>query len=530
MSSAGHPKSRAELAERIRSILASKQLTLHEASQRSATLFGRSSPYYLPHNLYYDLAHGHFSPSLFQLFAFSRISGYRLRDWLLLFSFDISSIPHLQILLPSKRTALLDSSLEDPNVRLPWFRSLGSGILPADVTPLSQLLQWTQPQPARSLAEDKDDNVLYAKIGREDAMAFPEVLPGSIVRVNPAGKREVFQQLTAHGSGRLSLIQHARGFSCCHIRLAGQQRIATISSQLPYAQMEFRVPEEARVIGVVDLELRSLLDPQMPSIPKALARRWKPKLLAPDPARLGLLLRRARLEMGLSFRAAAALSRQVADALRDARYFTASGSLSDYETLDTPPRHVHKIFTFCAMYSLRLNAVFQAVGLSAEEAGQEPIPDLLTASAASAPGAAPAQVSENAPSGFMRGLLDEVGAVPLFLRRSLTTICGLRRVSLKDIFWIGGTDINVHPHLAGGILAVVDRHRKRLNDCGSKLPWQQPLYVVLKRDGTYLCGCCSRENTGLVVHTYPGGVHKQEQFRNRDVEVIGKIVSIARKL
>jgi hypothetical protein len=74
--------SHAELADRVKSILARKQLTLHQASQTSATLFGRGSPYYLPHNLYYDLSHGHFSPSLFQLVAFSRISNYRLRDWL----------------------------------------------------------------------------------------------------------------------------------------------------------------------------------------------------------------------------------------------------------------------------------------------------------------------------------------------------------------------------------------------------------------------------------------------------------------
>jgi len=74
--------SKRELAERVKSILATKRLTLHQASQTSATLFGRGSPYYLPHNLYYDLSHGHFSPSLFQLVAFSRISNYRLRDWL----------------------------------------------------------------------------------------------------------------------------------------------------------------------------------------------------------------------------------------------------------------------------------------------------------------------------------------------------------------------------------------------------------------------------------------------------------------
>jgi hypothetical protein len=46
-----------ELADRVKSILATKRLALHQASQTSATLFGRGSPYYLPHNLYYDLSH-----------------------------------------------------------------------------------------------------------------------------------------------------------------------------------------------------------------------------------------------------------------------------------------------------------------------------------------------------------------------------------------------------------------------------------------------------------------------------------------
>jgi hypothetical protein len=88
----------------------------------------------------------------------------------------------------------------------------------------------------------------------------------------------------------------------------------------------------------------------------------------------------------------------------------------------------------------------------------------------------------------------------------------------------------VHPYLAGGILALVNRQKKKPNDCGSKPLWQQPLYIVLKRDGTYVCGCCSRENNSLVIHTYPIGIHRREQLRERDAEVVGKVVAIMRKL
>jgi hypothetical protein len=214
----------------------------------------------------------------------------------------------------------------------------------------------------------------------------------------------------------------------------------------------------------------------------------------------------------------------------DNRYFTASGSLSDYETLNTAPRHFHKIITFCVVYSLGLNAIFQAVGLRFEDAGQEPIPDLLTGRPSPRVAETVTQTHGNEQEGLVPQFVAELEGVPFFLRGSLDLLSGLPRLSLKDFFWISGTRNPVYPYLAGGVLAVVNRHKKKPNDCGSKPLWQQPLYVILTRDGTYLCGCCSRENASLVVHTYPGGIHKQEELRSRDAEVVGKIVSVVRRL
>lgn len=529
MSSHSETGSNAELADRVKSILATKQLTLHQASQTSATLFGRESPYYLPHNLYYDLSHGHFSPSLFQLVAFSRISNYRLRDWFRVFGFDIEAIPRLQIRLRSKRTALLDSSLDDPNSRFPWFQNLHTGAPPTDIVPLVHLLEWTAPRRLEALSGFNDRGFVYAQIGSEDVLAFPELLPGSIVRVNPELIDESLKQVAREGSSRLFLIRHDRGLSCCHLKVVAGGRIAMASSQLRYARMEFRVPDEARIIGVADLEIRNLLAPRQPSVAKNLGKRWKPDPLFAGLSQLGPLLRRARLAMGLSFRAAAVKSRELADAMADERYFTASGSLSDYEALNTPPRHFHKVITFCVIYSLHLNEIFQVLGFNLEEAGRQPIPDLLTREPLSE-----TRVSTDSDgmeqTGFIRGLVAELGGVPLFLRSSLGLVSGLPRLSLKDFFWIGRSRKPVHPYLAGGVVAVVNRQKKKPNDCASKPPWQQPLYLILKRDGTYLCGCCSQENDSLVIHTYPGGVPKREELRIRDAEVIGKIVSVARRL
>lgn len=522
-------RSNAELVERVKSVLASRNLTLYQASGTSATLFGGSSPHFLPHNLYYDLRQGSFSPSLFQLFAFSRITNYRLTDWLRVFGFDLEAISRIQACLPSRRTVLLDSALIDPQAFIPWLRNSRMGASPAGVVPFSRVLEWTSPRRVASLAELTDKGFLYAKIGYADVLAFPDLLSGSIVRVRPRGKDRLRRQVTGEESGDLFLIEHEKGLSCCRIRDVGGGRIAAISNQLSYAQVEFRVPEEARLLGVVDFEVRSLLKPTQPVIAKDLAMRWKPDLLSPEPSQLGPLLRRARLRMGLSFRAASVISREVAASLDDERYFIAPGSLSDYETLNIPPRHFHKILTCCAAYSLRLSAILDALSIRLQDAGREPMPDVLTGRRLSATGSAGTQAGQVERTGFIRELAGVLEEVPLFLRPALRVLCGLARPSLNDFFWIGGTRCD-HPCLAGGLLAVVNRQKKKPNDCGSKPLWQQPLYVVLKRDGTYLCGCCSRENSSLVVHTYPNGVHKREQFKDRDAEVIGKIVLVVRRL
>ncbi|MCU1300644.1 MAG: family transcriptional regulator [Candidatus Sulfotelmatobacter sp.] len=522
--------SNTKLAERVKSILASRDLTLHKASQLSAELFGRSSPHYLPHNFYYDLRHGSFSPSLFQVFALSRISNYRVTDWLRVFGFDVAVIPRLQLQLPSRRTVLLDSALDDPNAFIPWLGNLGISPPLAGVLPLSQFLEWTKPGPLASLAELQHKGFLYAKIGYQDALAFPELLAGSIVRVTPGTTGDLVGQMTGEGSKNLFLVEHGKGLCCCQIRTVSGGRFALISTQLPFAQVALKVPEEARLVGVVDLEIRSLLRPQQPAIAKELAKRWKPEVFSAEPSQLGPLLRRARLRMGLSFRAASAISREVANLLDDDRYFVAPGSLSDYEMLNIPPRHFHKIVTFCAAYSLHLEKIFATLRLSLRDYADEPIPQLLTGRLSPAMAETAVETNEVELTGFVGKLFAELGEVPFFLRESLKGLSGLTRPSLKDFFWIGGTGSAFHPYLAGGLLAVVNRQKKKPNDCGSKPLWQQPLFVILKRDGNYVCGCCSRENNSLIVHSYPGGVHRREQFRNRDAEVIGKIVTIVRRL
>ena len=147
--------SKTELVDRVKAILQGKGLTLYQFSQTTRNFYGRSSPYFVPHNLYYDLGIGTFSPSLHQLFALSKISGYRFNDWLRVFGFDPEDIARLQVLLSSKRTMLLDSSLEDPESWIPWVRNRLGNSSPPAIAPLGQLLDLAAPTRLRSLLPAK---------------------------------------------------------------------------------------------------------------------------------------------------------------------------------------------------------------------------------------------------------------------------------------------------------------------------------------------------------------------------------------
>ena len=134
-------------------------------------------------------------------------------------------------------------------------------------------------------------------------------------------------------------------------------------------------------------------------------------------------------------------------------------------------------------------------------------------------------------SGFLEQMLERCEEIPFFLRESIGPLSGLEDASLDDVFWIGGEYDVLHPCLANGLFALVNRRDKRPVHFTSKSPWQQPVYVIQMRDGTYLCACCGIENDTLVIHPYSQQFRRSEHLRyHQDAEVIGRIVTVARKL
>jgi transcriptional regulator with XRE-family HTH domain len=520
----------APLAERVQSVLATKQLTLYQVSRQSGALFGRSSPHFIPHNLYHDLRSGSFTPSIHQVFAFARISGYRSRDWLRVFGFDLEDITRLRVQLPWNRTLLLDPSLTDPEEWVTWFRNRSGRTSVPSIAPLAQLLELTPPRRIDSLTKLSRQDFLYAKIGREDAYAFPDLVPGSVVRVQTVDGESLPLPRNNKISDRIFLVEHNQGVCCCRVRAVEKGVIVPVSTQLSYAQMEFEHPREARILGVVDLEIRPLLDTEEPIVPKDLARRWKPRPLLME-GRLGQVLRRARSNMNLSLRQASAMSRLLGEILKDQRYAVSSSSLYEYEALHTPPRDFHKIVTLCSLYGVPFLSFLQTMGVVPEQDGEESIPDHLIPRRGITILAEDTTEDQTIPVGFLEQLLDECKEIPFFLRDSIGHFCHAASVSLDDFFWIGSQREALHPYLANGLVAVVNRRRRTAVHFTSRPVWAQPMYIIAKRDETYLAASCGIENGTLVIHPYTSDFHRPTQFRqHQDAEVVGQIVAVARKI
>jgi transcriptional regulator with XRE-family HTH domain len=520
---------RAFLADRVRSILESKRLTLSHVSQISAQRFGRSSSFFLPHTLYHQLRLTNFSPSTYQIFALSHISGYRFLDWFRVFGFNLEQLPRLQLQLPSSRTVILDSSWVDAESWCRFPQDRRENRLIPSIAPLASLVELSRPRRIASFQKNAPDS-LYAKVGSQDTLAFPDLLPGSIVRVNPKCI-DGLPDAEGKESRRLFLIEHSRGYCCCRLRAVGNKLIVPVSNQLSYAQVELESPDQVRVLGALNLEVRSLFQAKQPEVPRDLALYWRPQTL-PHSQKLGDLLRTVRGNKELSLRDIAAQSLRVADLLNDRRYVVSPSALSDYELLSVAPRDFHKIIAVSLAYGVEFPKLLKAAGIPLENAGLEPMPDrfisefLDTASVRET-----AHDSWASDRSFMHYLLAKFGEVPFFLRDSTQRLTGLAEPSLDIWFWVGGETEPLYPYLENGLLVAVNRRKKRPLHFPSKPAWQQPVYMILKRDGTYVCACCGVENGTLVIHPYSSKFHRSERIRyHQDVEIVGQVVAVARRL
>jgi len=456
----------------------------------------------------------------------SVLSGYRLVDWFRIFGFSLDHVPRFQASFPSLRTVELDARVYHPDAPVPWFQDLTKADLSVPLVPLSR---WLTPGAARrfdSFRGVMSPKFRYVKIGSQDAFAFPELLPGSIVRVNSMPNAREQMPFGKSAAETLFLVEHSGGLTCSRVQRLGPKRLVLCSGHLPYAPVELELGTQATVPGVVDVEIRPLGKFEKPMVPARLGRFWTAAPLA-RPAlerHAGECIRRARKRSGLSFREASDRTRTIARELGDSRYFCAAGALSDCETRRLPPRHIHKLISICAVYFADAAGLLEASGASLDAGGQLAMPPEFLDGFASV-------LSDSNSSHFLEEMEQRFEQLPYFLRNAVPSLFGLPDLSLRDVFWAGDNQNFIHPYLAGTVFLIVDRKQKTPRPSLSCPKWAQPLFVLQQRDGGYLFGFCSLENSTLILRPGVAGLPKLLRLRNHvDAEVVGKVVGIVRRL
>ncbi|HEV2172357.1 MAG TPA: hypothetical protein VGR71_02265, partial [Nitrospira sp.] len=467
--------------------------------------------------------------------ALSHITHYRLSDWLKVFGLDLDRIFRLQLLIPRRRTILLDSTVHDTYAWIPWFADRPHFAPAPAIAPLGYFLASAPPRRAEDLLALNVRRFRYAVVGDQDFYALPYFAPGSIIRVDTLRVEELQLGRNPNEGGLFFLVEHDHGWTCSRLTPLGKDRVLLNCPQRPCTEREFHIGRDARILGVVDAELHPLHrhHPRGSMQPAAMLRERQVGHLSGERANLKDLLRRSRMSLGLSLREASSISRFIADALADELYFAAASTLSDYEAITAPPRHIQKVITLCLLYCIGFHEFLRASTLPLNQAGREPMPDelvpRLVPGGNHGPGIA-GQGGVGEPSGLLPAFVSQWEEVPLCLRFSLDEICGLKGFSISDVFWVGGVGAQRHPSLINATFVAVNR-RSRKPSPREESVCKESLYLVLKRDGSYLCGRCTLDGGSLVVYGYPRSPDGTQRFRNgTEAEVVGQITAILRRL
>ena len=405
------------------------------------------------------------------------------------------------------------------------------------ITPLRQMLTPADSIRARTLLALNTKGFLYAKVGTEDFFAFPEIVPGSIVRIDTLDASKLVSRVDHNPSKRIFLVERADALRCGHLRRIGRDRLALCSTSFPFKEAEVTLDRMARILGVVDAEIHPI-GPQRPSnVPTSTRARPSIQGSLEATTKVGRLIQVSRIRAGLTFRQASAASAWVADMLGDEAYFTSPGTLSDYEHLSAPPRRIQKLVSLCVVYSMVFWDFLRAAGLSPDFIGNDSMPDELCGRDSPPPlrGLADRLEATSAlgaeKSQFLSDLVRQWQEIPLFLRNALPEISGLQSFSLSDVFWVGAVRDPIHPHMVNASLVAVNRRTKKPVSCLPHTFEERPVYMILKREGGYVCGCCTVDRGTIAIHRHSLQPTPPMQIeRHADAEIIGQVTAILRRL
>jgi hypothetical protein len=525
----------ASVSRRLKAFLRSLDMTVYQISQATARPpFGKGTRAHIRDAFYAEIESGQ-TPDIHQIAALAKLTGYRFVDWLSLFGYRVDEVLRLQLELQTERTVVLPSTIYDPLVMLPWIRRMDTSIDLDRTQPLASLIDAIAYEPIGGLDRLNRRRYIYARVGRRDDMVRSRLAAGSIVRVDPTHTSVA----PVGGPRPVYLVQHLGGLCCCYVERLDDQHIILLPDDGASRVMRCRVGVEATILGTVDLELRSMqtVTHEPTAVPREKCQnshRLRPFDGAADlTAGPGAYARTARERIGVCFREAQMMTRQLAARFDDKNYNVALGSLSDAETQNLLPRHIPKIFSLCIAYSMDFWQYLRAGGVAVDELKGAAIPPQFLRDDEDALDGArivPAPPGSDETLQAMDSVTSRIGEVPFFLLRSMGMLVGQEQLSLDDVYVWGGRERALHPLLHGAILLIVNRRQRRVPDARMRLsPTQRPLFLIRTPTGQLVAGMCALDGEVLLVHPHNTARAPVLTFHAQDVEVIGRIGAVLRQ-
>jgi hypothetical protein len=197
----------------------------------------------------------------------------------------------------------------------------------------------------------------------------------------------------------------------------------------------------------------------------------------------------------------------------DQAYSIALGTLSDYEASDTIPRHLHKIFSLCALYAIDFRQYICSAGLLHRSLCQMP----------------PFTGKDTFSAGDQQVKEFVLSSNRSDFPKSLINVCeNFIRGKTSQFMSYSAKIGEAHPD--GSDYLIVDPSRRVLERGAWPADWQRPLYLIRKCNGNYVYGFCTLSDGMMTVHRTPGTPHPVERFRSDEGTVIGQIVAMSRSL
>lgn len=316
--------------QNLQAILRKIGLTVSAISNETRLRFGERTPYFVPRTFVYKYTSG-ITPHICQLIALSEVTGFRLSDWMSVCGFDPVLIDAVQLKVPAERTTIVS-----------FASSLDS------VSDSNSIVQAA-------------GRFLYAKIGARDAVLSPLLHPGAIIRVDRSYPPDLLQDESPY----FWLVQHPAGTTCCRLKPIGDGQVLLLPNRFPLSPWPLRLGRHARILGVVDCELHapsSTRTGRMYGGQKDLSR-----IRAHAKMSISHLIQTSRRQTGLTFRDAHKATLRVAALLQDHNFGISLGLLSDYEAVNTIPRHIAKIFSLCVIYGINFWQFLDAGGAAVSD-------------------------------------------------------------------------------------------------------------------------------------------------------------------